>query len=202
MSLHDNAQLLIPWYVNGTLNETDMASVDQHLTDCQHCRTRVDDEVRIARSMHVVDDVRLARLIDSGDRHFGQLRSRLTDPGIGIGDRVKQIDRRPRRLVPVFATALIAMIVIPVAIFRPATEPVLFEVRTSSPDTAGPVLQLVFEPGTTAEDVTLLLDASGAVIGSPSRYGVYRIALSTDNPQALLERIRRHPAVRWAEIEL
>lgn len=197
MRAHDHAEQLIPWFVNGTLEEADMARVQQHLAGCDVCRRTVDRELSLARQLHRTDDdSRLATLIAGQDEHLAALRARLP------ADAPRWTT--PRRSIPAFAALLV--LAIPVAfvttsIAPPGTER-LFEARTTTVTSDRPVLQLVFAPDTSAEDIALVLAASGSVIGEPSQHGVYRIALATDQPEELLLRLRRHPAVRWAEIEL
>jgi hypothetical protein len=77
-----------------------------------------------------------------------------------------------------------------------------FEAQTGPAAESRPVLQLVFAPDTSARDIDLVLLASGELIGTPSPRGVYRVALATDEPERLLARLRDHPAIRWAELEL
>ncbi len=34
---HDDITMLLPWYVNGTLDDADRRRIDQHLATCKHC---------------------------------------------------------------------------------------------------------------------------------------------------------------------
>jgi anti-sigma factor RsiW len=197
MNAHEHTEQLIPWYVNGTLDEQDMARVQQHLTDCRACRTTVEESLGLARQLHrPQDDPRVEALIARQDDNLAALRARLHPRPV--------VSRRTFRLVPMLAALVV--LTVPVAFVATGVPPLgtehLFEARTTTTTSQRPVLQLVFVPGTSAEDIALLLAASGTVIGEPSQHGVYRIALATDRPEELLMRIRRHPAVRWAEIEL
>ena len=195
MSGHHDTQLLIPWYVNGTLNEDDMAQVERHLADCADCRASVESEIGNARSLHGGDHERLAALVAGSSERFEELRAGFpTTPP-------RSAKFMAFRRLPALAAALLLAVALSFVLVRP-TDPELFEARTSNAADGAPVLQLVFQADTSAQDIELLLDASGSVIGAPSQHGVYRIALATSDPHALLERIRQHPAVRWAEIEL
>lgn len=197
MNTHEHTEQLIPWYVNGTLDEQDMARVQRHLTDCRACRATVEEALGLARRLHRPHDgPRVEALIARQDDHLAALRTRLHPP--------PGVSRRTSPLVP--ALAALVVLAVPLAFVASNVPPLgtehLYEARTTTTTSQRPVLQLVFVPGTSAEDIALLLAASGTVIGEPSQHGVYRIALATDRPEELLMRIRRHPAVRWAEIEL
>ena len=37
-SPHEQAQQLLPWYINGTLEADERAMVEAHLSDCADCR--------------------------------------------------------------------------------------------------------------------------------------------------------------------
>jgi len=192
---HLAVTVLLPWYVNGTLNEQEMAEVEAHLARCADCREAVATDVEEARGLHTAaDHVRAAALTGRRGREFEVLRARIHG---GVPRRRPTL---PTRWLPALAALLVIGAVLPAAWLTPA--PPVYELRTSHLAGDGPVLQLVFRDGTSAEDIDLLIRASGTLIGAPSSGGVYRIALATGDPQALLARIRAHPLVRWAEIEL
>jgi anti-sigma factor RsiW len=195
MNEHQQVALLMPWYVNGTLNEQEMASVESHLAGCTACRAALDADVNEARALHAGnDEARVAALVAGRERAFESLRAQLHS---GAPHRRPAV---PARWVPALAALLVIGAVLPAAWLAP--EPTIYHLRTSSVASESPVLQVVFRGGTSSEDIELLIRTSGTLLGPPTSGGVYRIALATDDPQALLARIRSHPAVRWAEIEL
>lgn len=196
MSVHHEVTMLLPWYVNGTLNEQEMAMVEAHLEHCTGCRETVPVEVQRARRLHADgEDARVAALVSRRGREFQALRNRLRLTPVNA----LQVDLR---WVPALATLLLIALAIPVVWVARQTDQTLYELRTNPVAIEAPVLQLVFKDGTSADDIDLLIGASGTLLGPPSAQGIYRIALATDDPQAMLTRIRTHPAVRWAEIEL
>lgn len=44
---HDDITMLLPWYVNGTLNDADRRRIDQHLAACRQCS----DELSLCNEM-------------------------------------------------------------------------------------------------------------------------------------------------------
>lgn len=195
MSTHQDVTQLLPWYVNGTLNEREMAAVEAHLEGCEDCRDTMARDVQEARWMHAGgDEARIAGLCAHRGREFDSLRRRLGRPSVPV-------PAAPPRWLPALA-ALFVIALAPQAVWLSRGEPTLYELRTSNLASEAPVLQLVFREGTSQEDIDLLIRASGTLLGTRTGHGIYRIALATDDPHAQLERIRAHPAVRWAEIEL
>nr|HRC86425.1 zf-HC2 domain-containing protein [Thermoanaerobaculia bacterium] len=39
---HGEIELLLPWYVNQTLDDTEIAWVESHLAECAECRAEVE----------------------------------------------------------------------------------------------------------------------------------------------------------------
>ena len=79
-----------------------------------------------------------------------------------------------------------------------------YEVLTTSQPYDGTVIQLIFNPRASEQDIRqLLTDTSGVLLGNPSERGVYRIGLPVrPDGRAYATRLQAHPAVRWAEVEL
>lgn len=195
MNDHHAVTQLIPWYVNGSLNEAEMATVEAHLEACADCRRAVRTDVAEARQLHTgLDDARIDALTARRGREFDILRGRLNRAA------PRRRPGAPNRWVPAIAALLVIGAVLPAVWLAPA--PAVYQLRTSQAPGEAPVLQLVFRDGTSSEDIDLLIRTSGTLIGRPSTGGVYRVALASDDPAALLARIRAHPLVRWAEIEL
>ena len=43
---HHEAESLLPWFVNGTLDDEERRQVAQHLEDCAHCRSEMKKPTR------------------------------------------------------------------------------------------------------------------------------------------------------------
>ena len=205
---HHDIAVLLPWYVNGTLNEAEMATVQRHIATCAECREAVRREVNgVCWTPTAGDDHRLAVLNARRDQAFEALQTRI---GGAVSDTDGSISgtARPRsrriavRWLPALAAVLVAALAGPMLWTGRVAEPTMFDLRTTRISAESPVLQIVFRDGTSAEDIELVIRTSGTVLAGPTPHGIYRIALSTEDPQGLLQRLRAHPAVRWAEIEL
>ena len=189
---HDDVPTLLPWYVNGSLDERDMARVSRHLEACDVCAREAEATLRDARALHTEPLSGFDEFERGRDRNFARLVARLGE-------------RRVRR-VPVAAYALAAALLVvvggdwwlnrePVDAFRALTSPLVDSDRV--------VLQVIFDPAASERDVRGVLHSSGGtLLGMPSRKGVYRVALADGaRGEAVAAALREHPMVVWAGIE-
>lgn len=81
---HEAVDLLLPWYVNGTLNETERGQVDRHLEACEECREnleflgRVEQVARHQEPLPLVpqpDEERLLERLASNEAGVGRSES-------------------------------------------------------------------------------------------------------------------------------
>ena len=69
---HDRIAELLPWFVNGTLDEAERAVVERHVRECLPCRMSLQDERRMAR---LIQAQPLGPL--SASANFGRLTQRI-----------------------------------------------------------------------------------------------------------------------------
>ncbi|MCZ6855688.1 MAG: zf-HC2 domain-containing protein [Gammaproteobacteria bacterium] len=189
---HQTIVELIPWYINGSLNEAETDYVSKHVTECASCAAEIEAELQLARSM-ADQPSGFDRLEAAEQRSFETLARRI---------KGTEQHRSPIRLA-IAAGALVAVVITAFVAGR-YTQEVSFEAMTSVTADSRPVLQLIFHPGVSERDLRLLIvDSGGALLGGPSSKGVYRLALPADVDAAqYARRLRQHPALRWVEVEL
>lgn len=68
---------LIPWFVNGTLDESEMDLVNQHLRECAVCRAEVAQEIRMAQGFRL-NPAQLTRLDRQQKTAFADLATSLS----------------------------------------------------------------------------------------------------------------------------
>ena len=54
---HEELELLLPWYVNGTLEAAERAALDDHLAGCARCRAELAREEGLVAVLRAAEDV-------------------------------------------------------------------------------------------------------------------------------------------------
>lgn len=211
---HEEVFGLFPWYLNGTLAETDRRRVDEHVTVCAACRDQFAREREIYRAMSYESSLefipatfsRLQARLDALSAEKPASPEPSVRPSAG-GNRIP--GRRGRTLWPRFAAASIAVLALGALSLVSADRwvqirglPSEYRTVTTSADRApDEVIRAVFSPAITLVELQAILDeAQLRIISGPTEAGVYSLAANSDRPVAdSLSLLRRHTAVRFAE---
>ncbi len=185
---HQRAEKLLPWFVNGTLDENELDFVNGHLTRCTDCRRAVAIEIDLARM--------ISAPAETPALDFESLRGRLR------GARRRR--RRVRGWLTGVAVAASFLIASSLLLMIPLQKPEYEGLTSPANVESGLVVQVVFAPQTTERELrTLLLEGGGEVVEGPSPRGVYRVSLPTEADAATYAaRLAAHPAVRFVEAEV
>ena len=185
MNDHIKVQELLPWFVNGSLNEGEQSLVDNHLPGCEACRNAIEQLIAVSAQFNVADDVQM----DDASRAADAFVEGLPPRARALGGPVW---RQPALAVfGAFAIGLLIWFVVPNEDrFRTLS-------RTSVESAARPVIQVVFSPEATEKSIRgILLQDGNRVLSGPSRQGVYRVALGEDQRSDIfVARLRRDPDV-------
>jgi hypothetical protein len=213
---HQDVWEVLPWFVNGSLEDRELAHVEGHLTVCEECRREASELRQFAGIM-----VGGGEDMVTPDEAFPELMSRIEEAGRRESvrwSRWSRPDGWPHRFLVAFSTgqflrpALVASFLVvvllavllwrqsvlePPATFRTLSSPVVEEA-------GGLRVRLVF--GSDVDEGTmraLLLEVGGQIVGGPSPYGVYTVELPPqENPSVrdkLLEVIRARAEVEFLE---
>lgn len=198
MNTHQRVAELLPWYVNGSLDEVEMTLVEQHLLECTTCTDDMASEMGIAQGIQPVEDdtSRLAALVAGQAPAYQELRRRLP------------VERR-RWQKMLFAAGLaasfiLAAVSIELWVAAPASDGVFEPMTRSTPALDGAVthLQFAFHATTPEREIRrLLLTSGGRLLGNPSATGVYRVAIAGSDAQEVFTYLSQQPAIRWIELE-
>ena len=216
-STHSELQLLLPWYANGTLEESERRSLDEHLAGCADCRVELERCRALGSALALATPpapaphpAQLARLLARIER--GELdREHDADEGARASARRswrvaatwRATPRAARWWLAVQTAALVAAAV---WIGAPApTETRQFRtLAQTEPAARRAQLRVVFSPGVGESEMrALLLEARAEIVGGPSPLGAYALALEPgvagDSPEAVLSLLRADSRIRLAE---
>jgi hypothetical protein len=225
---HEEVWDLLPWFVNGTLDDGEVPAVEEHLEACGICR----EEVRYWRGFARVlqDEGDLAVSADAG---LARLRRRLE--GADARSRERHLRRpaggRPwldglrRTPAPVrwaLAAQLAAVLLLGGLLASSWTVPEATPAAGGAPAAAvggqgpfrtlsdapappavgeGTLLRVVFAPQAREREIRgALIAVGGRIVDGPSPTGVYTVALDdAGDPEAVLGSLRAASQVLFAE---
>lgn len=201
---------LLPWLINGTLDSEDMTRMHSHLDTCEACQKEKETLMQFSRGMQATPQD-LDAVLASRAEGIQMLREQITDSATNNSAGFtkeswlqKLMDKRV--LVPAGAFASLVLVV---SLAMSSGLPLFdqesgnFELLTDDLDEELPVVQIIFEPGTTEQQVRdIILSLNASFVGSPSDTGVYRLELPSDiDPERQLNLARNLRQVKWAELE-
>ncbi len=214
---HQDIWEVLPWFVNGSLEDQELEKVERHLAGCEECRHEASELQQLARIM-----VGSGASMITPDEAFPELLSKIEEAerrdSVPWG-RWLRPDSWPRRLLlatsagpflrPVVVAGLVVIVMLAALLWRQTAPRPPEAFRTlSDPATAvestGQRVRMVF--GSEIDEGTLrslLLQVGGQIVGGPSPYGVYTVELpAKEDPAArarLLKEIRARREVEFLE---
>jgi hypothetical protein len=196
---HKVADVLLPWFVNGTLEKDELAFVQQHLSACLRCQREVQwlRELRAA----CVD----GEATPGASTVFRNLRRQLDQPRAarGKGASLPRLWRRAPSWSRWAMAAQLAVIVALGAALVPATDgPTLYRTlgaRNAAAPTTG-TLVVVFDPATTESDLRRILRKAGVRIADgPTETNAYVLKVGAERRVEAAQALRAEPAVVLVE---
>lgn len=191
---HERAQLLLPWYVNRTLEGAESALLEAHLAECAECRADLAAERLLS-----------AELATMPEPEPAELASRPVH-----GTRLRPSSRRRfvARRVPIgwvagasaaAAAVVAALLLWPPAAPEPAAETGYRLLGSEAGSAAGNAI-VMFAPTATEPQLRAALEAAGArLVDGPTASGAYIVHLAPADRPAALERLRGTDQVVLAE---
>jgi anti-sigma factor RsiW len=204
-SAHQAAFALLPWFVNGTLDASEQAQVEQHLQSCVTCRRERAWLVQLGASWPQ------GEVLVDADRGFAHLVEQLEGrrPPTPLRAAVRPAARLAASLASAGGTWLRFAVALQLGVIL-ALSWVLFAgapaYRTLGANQGAAreqgTLIVVFQPAATESDVRRILRSVHArIVDGPTAEGAYVLAVD-DTPgmrAAALERLRSDRAVKLAE---
>lgn len=194
-SPHDEAEELLPWLANGTLDAPEAERVAQHLEECADCRTQLAAERRLAAE--------IATLPLETDSSWERMKQRLD---VGAPAEIRPAEGLWRRRVPLgwalaspfAAAAAVALLFVDVAPEH-RIEP---QYRALG---AAPIVQpanviVQFEPATRVRDMRgALASVDARLVDGPTETGAYLLRVDQAKRDLALKRLRDDQAIALAE---
>lgn len=202
---HDSAALLLPWYVNGSLDDEQRKMVDSHIAVCLTCRSEFNAQRRIAQIVQSRDTASVET-----DTGFAQLRRRIQPERRTLIKRLR--DWRHSKLpAPTWAwasgVAVAASVFMALPLLHGLTGPATLpgEFRTLSADNGhlgfeANNLRLVFSDGLADETRQAILRMVNPVaVTAPSSRGVLTVQVAEGELASALALLRDRKEVLLAE---
>lgn len=185
---HARVQSLLPWYVNGRLEDHERAAVESHLARCPRCRADLEAERRL---------------------HAGLVAAAPTPPAAPPGSRLHRtlhslapadVAGRWRWLLALQSGLLVVLAAAVVGLWlRGQPEPAPYRAQGAAPAPGDANAVVMFDPATTEAQMRQALAACGArFAGGPTATRAYLVALPAADADTLA-RLRRQPGVTLAE---
>ena len=198
---HDEAQRMLPWLANDTLDAEDRAWLEDHLATCEDCR-------RALREQRALQSACRAEAVE-GDVEAGwhRIRSRLSTQAAVARPPLREPLRTRWQAAPRWVTAAMAaqavlLAVLGFLLLRPPTPPQAYRTLGAAP-AAGRVagnLVIVFDPKIAEGTLRRLLAASNArIVDGPNEAGAYVLAVPPERRQSVREALRSAPGVVMVE---
>lgn len=196
---HRAAELLLPWFVNGTLAGEDLDSVKRHLGECARCQREVD------RLREMQAACAGGETIQNATPSFQKLQCRLDEPSrvLGLVTRLRGSWGQTQLWArcAVVAELLVIIILGTLLVFgtQPASLYRTLGAGESAPHAAGSLV-VVFDPRITEAELRRIVRRIGArLVDGPTGANGYVLELPAERQAAALKTLRAERAVVLAE---
>jgi anti-sigma factor RsiW len=178
-STHRVVDVLLPWFVNGTLESEERALVERHLDQCKRCRREVD----WLRELHAACTVAA-----DGSPAANQLRRRLMKPRTAVQMAAKRHGVQPWSHAVI--AAQFAAILVLGALVVSSDEP-RAPYRTLGAAASSASLVVVFDPAATESDFRRTLRAAGArIVDGPTQANAYLLEVPPDTREHAIRALK------------
>ena len=191
---HEQAQILLPWYVSGRLEGDELAQAEAHLRDCPECRT----EFRLERRLEQA----VAGLPFDAELGWTAVRGRIVaqDDRAGVAAAIRRALSPGARTGWAIAAQFV-LVIAAIGALLPLSQPRprYHALGAAPPTVAGDVL-VIFRPEARAQDLSRALRESGArLVDGPTDADAFVLAVPLHDRSAALTKLRANDAIVMAE---
>lgn len=174
MMLKLDAEKLLPYYLNGTLTETEVEHVEQALTDYPE----------LQQELKFLDTLRKQLQSQSGS---------LSSPGeLGLKRLQQQVKKtRPKKSVHGWRVAAIAasvLLLVQTLVIFQLDEPGSYLPASGTPDfeVSGTLVTVTFVPEATEQQIrAVLLEGNSRIVDGPSALGIYQLVIHSESDEVI-----------------
>lgn len=200
---HQQVQMLLPWFVNDTLEESEASAVEAHLAECAECRRDLIQEKALAMEASLasmdVDQAWAAmrdRVVSSAQHPAGPAPTANVVPL-----RRRSILKRPVPLGWAMAAQAAALLLVVggMRLTQPPLEPVYHALGAAPAPAAGNVI-VIFRPEATEQALRAALAGSHtSMVGGPTDSDAYILHVDPAQRAGALATLRANGQVVLAE---
>ncbi|HEY5810291.1 MAG TPA: zf-HC2 domain-containing protein [Povalibacter sp.] len=204
-ALHREIWSLIPWLVNGSLDEAQSRRCEAHLDECDDCRAEYRAQRSLQQQIQSTESV-----IHTPHAGLRKLMERIdSDDSAPPVATVRAEPRRVRWLaaaVVIQTVGLVSLAGFTWSRLNDIREAPRYVTLSSTPvsTASGPAARVVFSDSILLADFAALLHSSNAqIVAGPSEAGVYTLVFpgtDRDGVAATIARLRTDPHVQFAEL--
>jgi hypothetical protein len=189
---HEQAQMLLPWRVNGTLEPGEEALLEAHLAECEECR-------RDLAANRALRELYAAAPVEERSEPFALPRARRTRQRPS-GRRWEAMTRRARSGWGNAAVAAAAAVLALAVFVVPAEREGGFRLLGADEAPLEGNAIVLFSPDTAERDLRAALEAAGArLVDGPTASGAYVVLVPREDRAEALAGLRALPQVVLAE---
>lgn len=184
---HEKAQMLLPWYANGTLEPGESAVLEAHLAECDECRAEL------------AADRALRELYAATSAPGQPMRPARMPPAKGsswrLAERLSSGWGKAAQLALAAAAAVTLIVVV-----TPSQREGEYRLLGSDDATAQGNAIVLFSPETAERDLRAALERAGArLVDGPTASGAYIVQVPEQRRAEALAELRGLPQVVLAE---
>lgn len=206
---HEQCWQLLPWFVNGTLNESQVRQVEAHLVECEACRGEMAQQSLLRELMRGDEGV-----LHAPHASLHKVLARIDRTEDASPAEPASPTRRPRRMdksrwlaIAVVAEAACLVMLIGTLSWKMTAErsaPRYSTLTSESETPAQAAARMVFAPAISVAELNELLHSYDArIVAGPTETGVFTVTLpatlSEAEVAAAIDRMQQDPRVRFAQ---
>lgn len=191
---HEAIEMLLPWYVNGTLDVEGIRQVDQHLDGCAACHALLAEERQLKMAIAALPVAPPQFTMPPMVERRRPAPARRSWPA--TRRTLARWRRQPGRVAGL-VVAQAAMLGVVFVLAQPAARPdTAFRMLSSTVPGGRANAIIIFQPETPEADFRrLLVSARASIVGGPTASRSYLLSIADDERAAALSRLRNQPQV-------